>query len=166
MKNCLISNRLQISLNKSIQMEFSSAMIYYAMSSYLRSEGLKHGAELFTKWADEEMGHGKKLIEYLDDRNCLAKIEGADSATNSFKSLEEMLNAGYEHEVLVSNNYIKISSIALSEDDNTTFHFLSWYINEQKEEVIKFRDLIDAYNNIGDTPERKYLMDKVFKHYL
>jgi hypothetical protein len=104
-----------------------------------------------------------ELIEYLDDRNCLAKIEGADSATNSFKNLEEMLNAGYEHEILVSNNYIKISSIALSEDDNTTFHFLSWYVNEQKEEIVKFRDLISAYNNIGDIPERKYLMDKVFK---
>ena len=112
------------------------------------------------------MGHGKKLMEYLDDRNCVAKIEGTDSAANSFKSLEEMLNTGYEHEILVSNNYIKLSSIAISEDDNTTFHFLSWYINEQKEEIVKFRDLIDAYNNIGDIPERKYLMDKVFKSYL
>ena len=55
-----------------------------------------------------------------------------------------------------------ISNVALKEGDHTTYNFISWYLNEQVEEIRKIRRLLEAYMNINKSEDMMLLMNDVF----
>ena len=137
-------------------------MIYYGMAAYLKVSKLEYGGKLFDKYASEELSHAEKLNKYIDDRNGKPAIMQIPEAPNSYSSLEELLWTIYNHEVDVEKNYMVISNVALKEGDHTTYNFISWYLNEQVEEIRKIRRLLEAYMNINKSEDMMLLMNDVF----
>ena len=160
--NKLISDEIEKLLNVSIKKEHQSVMIYYGMAAYLKVSKLEYGGKLFDKYASEELSHAEKLNKYIDDRNGKPAIMQIPEAPNSYSSLEELLWTIYNHEVDVEKNYMVISNVALKEGDHTTYNFISWYLNEQVEEIRKIRRLLEAYMNINKSEDMMLLMNDVF----
>lgn len=160
----LISEDIEAFLNRSIKIEMDSAQIYYGMSAWLAMEGFNAGAALYRKYGDEEQTHAKKIIDYLDDRNALIQIPLVDKPSTEFKNVIDVVSKSFDHEGVVENNYKILSAKCLREGDSTTFTLAQWFLHEQIEESVKFRELLDYINLIGEANENlNYYMEKQFK---
>ena len=136
-----ISKEVNNLLNARIKGEYESAYIYYAFANWCNCEGFFDARDKFRKYGDEELTHARKLEDYVYDKNGEVELEVIPVFKDSIKSLVDVITKAYEHELIVSDNYIKLANL-LSKSDVTTFSFIQWFINEQIEEEAKFGDVL------------------------
>ena len=129
-------------LNLQIANELESSQIYRGMSCWLDDNGWVEATGYFFKSSDEELNHMRKIYNYLFDKNCLAKVPAIKEVEQSFNSIREIVEKSLEHEILVTSMWEKIANLAKEKDDNTTYIFSQWFVNEQVEEEQKFRDIL------------------------
>lgn len=134
-------------LNKQIFNEFQSAQIYFGMASCVDGKGLTNFGKLFLKYGGEEMGHMKKIQEYMMDKNCKPIIPSLPEVKQEYADIRDVLTAALEHEIQVTSNWNGIAETALKASDHTTYHLSKWFLEEQTEEENKFRDLLDLLDN-------------------
>lgn len=162
----LVSDDIEAMLNKAIAHEYANAHIYFGMYSWLVDNGFNNAGSVLKKWGEEEHGHAHKVEEYIDDRNAKIIIPPVDKPLVEYKNLNEMMTAIFNREVETENIYKIISTKALREGDHPTYEFSSWFINEQREEIVKIRNLIDYAALLGDGCNVNYFMDLQFKELL
>lgn len=163
----LVSDDIEGMLNKAIQHESTNTQIYLGMYSWLVCNGFNNAGEVMLKWANEETGHSDKVKEYIDDRNAKIIIPALEKPVNEFKSIVEVMTIIFNREVATEDLYKVLQTKALREGDHPTHEFATWFISEQKEEIVKIRKLIDYANLIGElNPNLPYFMDKEFKELL
>jgi len=66
----------------------------------------------------------------------------------------------YEHEQKVTAAINKIVDLCYKENDYTTLNFLQWYIEEQREEEVLMRGILDRIKLIGNGPQSLYYIDQ------
>ena len=163
----LISDDIESFLNKAIQHERTNVQLYAAMYSWLVENGFNNAGKVMLKWSDEEMGHSHKVEEYIDDRNGCIVIPALEKPVSKYKDIMEVLMAIFDREVATEDLYKVLQTKALREGDHPTHTFATWFINEQKEEIVKIRELIDYANLIGNSnPMLNYFIDQEFKELL
>lgn len=152
-----ISPSIENILNTNLKLEYKSFYLYTAISKWCKAIGLYTAASTFKRYAEEELKHATKLENYLIDRNCIALSTTIDEVKlTSFTSLLQVLELSLEHEMTVSAAYTLARINARNDKDESTYEFLSWYVNEQVEEERKFSDVIIQVTNIlGLTYESK-----------
>lgn len=146
-------------LNEQIKNELQSSQIYRGMTCWLDDNGWIGASRYYFKSSDEELEHMRKIYNYLFDKNCLAKVPATDEVEQEFKTIREIVEKSLEHEIEVTENWEKISNLAKKEGDNSTHLFAQWFINEQKEEEEKFRNILFKMNL--DMPD--YEIDELFE---
>jgi ferritin len=154
-----LSDKILDILNKQIKNELESSQIYRAMSCWLDDNGWIGASKYFFKSAQEELIHMDKIYQYLFDRNCLAKVPTVGAVKQEYKDIKNILEESLEHEIEVTENWENIANLAKNEGDNTTYDFSQWFLNEQKEEEEKFRNLLFKINL--DIP--KWELDELFE---
>jgi ferritin len=112
------------------------------MSCWLDDNGWIESAKRFFKDADEELEHMKKIYQYLFDKNCKPKVPTCEAVEEEFKDIREVVEKSLEHEMEVTKNWDDISNLAKKEGDNNTYLFSQWFVNEQKEEEEKYRNIL------------------------
>ena len=163
----LISDDIEGFLNKAIQHERTNVQLYAAMYSWLVENGFNNAGKVMLKWSDEEMTHSHKVEEYIDDRNGCIVIPALEKPVSKYKDIMEVLMAIFDREVATEDLYKVLQTKALREGDHPTHTFATWFINEQKEEIVKIRELIDYANLIGNSnPMLNYFIDQEFKELL
>jgi ferritin len=163
----LISDDIESFLNKAIQHERTNTQLYAGMYSWLVNSGFNNAGEVMLKWSDEEMTHAHKVEEYIDDRNACIIIPALEKPPCTFKSIMEVLMAIFDREVATEELYKVLQTKALREADHPTHTFATWFISEQKEEIVKIRKLIDYANLLGEgNPMLNYFIDQEFKELL
>jgi len=123
----LISDKIEEFLNASIKKEMDSAQIYYGMAAWLNTMGYDNGYQLFIKYGDEEIKHAHKIMDYLDNRNAKAVVPVVAKPNQEFSHCYDVIQAAYDHEVLVENNYKTLCSMAMREGDHTTYELGMFY---------------------------------------
>ena len=166
MKDKLLVEAVETLLNKNIKYEYDSAFIYYGMSSWLASSGFLHGAKLFKKYGDEELSHAHKVTDYLIDRNCNAIIPDVTKASIEFTDVKDILLKSYDHEKQVEDNWKIVANTAFKNLDHMTYDLALWFIREQREEVVKFRNLLDKLEALSGLTGSNYFIDEEFKKYI
>lgn len=146
-------------LNTQIKNELESSQIYMGMACWLDDQGWIGASKYFYKASKEELIHMYKIYDYIFDKNCLAKVPAVAEVKQSFKDIREVLELSLEHEIKVTANWENIAEMAKKESDNTTYEFTQWFLNEQKEEESKIRDILFKLNL--DMP--KYELDELFE---
>lgn len=134
-------------LNKQIFNEFQSAQIYFGMASCTDNRGLANFGKLFLKYGSEEMGHMKKIQEYMMDKNCKPIIPSLPEVKQEYIDIRDVLTAALEHEIVVTSNWNNIAETALKASDHTTYHLSKWFLEEQISEENKFRILLNYLDN-------------------
>ncbi len=133
-------------IQEQIKNELYSSQLYRGMASYLDDMGWNSAAQLFFKYADEELTHMNKFYKYLYDRNCKAQVPPCEGVPTEYAGIRDIFTKGLEHEILVSTQIENIAKIACENDDKTTVDFLRWFHAEQIEEENKMRDILDLIN--------------------
>lgn len=145
-------------LNEQINLEFYSSNLYLQMSSWCEFNALDGCAKFLKAHAAEEMEHMQRLFTYVNETGGLARVGKIDAPPFEFKSISEVFQATYEHEVFITSKINKLAKTAQQEDDFSTFNFLQWYVAEQHEEEKLFKSIIDKIEMIG--PNGLFFIDK------
>lgn len=161
-----ISDSIEAILNKQIKHEFDNSRLYRAMSSCLEFNGWPGAAKLWKKYSDEEITHGEKIINYMQDRDCKPTIPDTTQPTKDYKGIEEIVNFSDKREIDTTKEWKDIYTLAFKEGDFLTVELARWFIKEQTEEeakMIYWRDRIVMYKSsnkpLGDIDEE--MGDKV-----
>ena len=148
MKTKRISDNIEKILNAQIANEMNSSALYRAMGNCLEYNGWVGAAKLWKKYSVEETGHAEKIINYMQDRDCMPIIPATTLPQQKFEGIEDIVAKSDEHEILVTSQWKKIASEAMKEADLMTFELAQWFVNEQIEEeakMIYWLDRIEMY---------------------
>ncbi len=156
----MVSNKVELALNKQIEFEAASSQYYLAMASWAETQGLTGVAEFLYAQSNEERMHMLKLIKYVNERGGKALIPALKEQPQKFKSVHFVFEEVLKHEVFVSNEINGLVEICLKEKDYTTHNFLQWYVAEQIEEEAMARKVLDKLKLIGDDKGGMYLFDR------
>ena len=149
-------------LNKQIENELYSSQIYRSFSAWSDDEGWIGASELFFKYADEELGHMSKIYKYLYEKNARALVPNVKNVPQEFKDIRDLAEKALEHEMKVTKNWNDIANKAKGEDDNDTYSFALTFVNEQREEEEKIRNILFSM----DLDMPKWKIDEMFKNLL
>lgn len=133
-------------LNTQIKNELYSAQIYAHFASWCDSNDWVGGSKLFLKYSKEEQVHMYKIYEYIFDRNSKANVSECPPVNIEITNIRDLLEQSLAHEMQVTKNWTNIATTALSENDHTTYELSQWFIKEQIEEEIKFREYLQKLN--------------------
>jgi len=156
----MISEKIADALNKQINLEYASAYTYLAMSAYFLTHNLKGFSNWMRVQAQEELTHGMKVYDFLDDRESSICFTDITAPKQSWGNPLEVFEDSLASEQEVSTSIYNIADLALSERDHATHTFLQWFISEQVEEEAAVREVIDTLKLVGLEGNGLFLLDR------
>ena len=147
----MISQKMADALNEQITNEFYSGWLYLAMAFKSDEMSLKSFGEWFRLQEAEERMHATKMSNYLVDQGAEVKLSALEKPEFDNSSIEAMVKETVKHEKFITDCISKLVNIAKDENDNATFNFLQWYVEEQVEEVASVSELEDLVRLAGPT---------------
>ena len=147
-------------LNSQIRLEQYSSNLYMQMSAWCDHQGYTASATFLREHAGEELLHMHKLFDYVCETGALAVLGTVDAPPTSYKSLGEVFEVTYKHELGITSAINQLVASALAEQDFSTFQFLQWYVSEQHEEERLFKSILDKISVIGLDGKGIYFLDK------
>ncbi len=149
-------------LNIQIQKELESSYLYLGFANYFEEKNLYGFAQWYRIQSKEEIDHALKIFDFLHEINEPINLLPLESQYFADKDIGFILNKGLESEKKVTASINAIYKNAMDESDYNTMDFLSWFIQEQREEESSAQALVDKYSLFGQTPEGLYLLNKEF----
>lgn len=137
-------------LNQQILMEGKSSASYLSMASWCEKEGYSNSADFLYKHSDEERMHMLKLFKYVNDAGGHALQPEISDIRHHFTSLREVFEEILEHEIAVTHSINDIVDHCFTIKDFTTFNFLQWFVQEQREEETLARRALEIFDIIGE----------------
>jgi len=133
-------------MNDQINKELYSAYAYLAVAQYYASRGLDGFYSWFSKQAEEEVEHARKIEKYLQERDVLVVLKDIKTLDKAFKDNRDPLAFQVEHEAYVTSLIYNLYEVASNAKDYLTVRFLDWFVTEQGEEERTAKDLLDNYD--------------------
>jgi ferritin len=134
----MISRNLNTALNTQMNKEFFSAYGYLACAGFYHDEELNGFANFFRIQAQEEVGHGMKIFDYIHRVGGHCVLEPVASPKKSFKTVLDPLESGLEKERELASEISRLYQVSMAEHHAPTQVFLQWFVNEQVEEEALF----------------------------
>ena len=150
-------------LNEQIAKEMYAANLYLSMSSWCYENSFDGEGLFLFQHADEESGHAKRLITYLNETDSKVNIAQVAAPESHFSSLLDVFEKTYAHEQKITQSINELVDFTLQSKDYPTFNFLQWYVSEQHEEEALFRGIVDKIKLIGSNGDGPYLADRFIK---
>ena len=156
----MLTKKMEQALNEQLSLEAYASFLYLSMSSWCDQQGLSGSAAFMNRQSEEEKMHMLKLYNYILEMDGSAIVPGIKQPPHEFENVVEMFNAVYSHEQKVTQAINQLVELSLAEKDNSTFNFLQWYVEEQREEESLMRSILDKIRLIGGGPQSLYYIDK------
>src|SRR5215203_264239 len=125
---------VQDAINNQINKELFSAYVYLSMSGYCESINLPGFAHWMRMQAQEEVSHGMRLFDYVNNRGGRVELQAIEKPPTDFQSPLALMQGTLEHEQRVTAMIEKLYELAAKENDYATQAELQWFIIEQVEE--------------------------------
>jgi len=159
----MLSKKISDALNKQIAMEQFASSYYLAAASWCAAKGFEGASAFLFRHSDEERGHMLKLVHYLNDHGGHAQSPSVGKVPSKFKALPEMFKEILSHELEVSKAIHQLTDFCFKEKDFSTFNFLQWFIQEQREEERLFNIVIEKFDLAGTEGQGLFLVDQYLK---
>jgi len=156
----MLKEKVQIALNKQIELEAYSSQLYLSMASWAEKNGFNGSSQFLYVHADEERIHMLKLFHYINDREGHAIVPALQQPPYKFDSIKAIFQEILEHEKMISESINNLVGICVDEKDYTTQNFLQWYVSEQIEEENMAKTNLDKLILLGDDKATMYIFDK------
>ena len=151
-------------INEQIWLENNASFYYLKLSVEFNEKGFSGISNFFLTQSDEERSHMLKLITYVmekDSSPALPQYNFMEESTEKFGILLHFENSLHS-EMEVTNSVHKIIAKCKEVGDYTTENFMQWFVEEQREEENKFKEIIDNLKIIGDDGVGLYEINKSF----
>jgi ferritin len=159
----LISENIEVLLNRQIKMEALSSSVYLSMASWCNRNGYDYSSDYFFKQAEEERQHQLKFFKYVLDMGGNAVSPDVTGVKQEFNSFREVFEEALEQEINVTQSIKNIYANCLKEQDFVTMEFLNWFLKEQREEEYKARRALELFEVIGEEGTGRWQIDKHVK---
>jgi ferritin len=156
----MLNKKIESTLNKQIGIEAFASHKYLAMAAWCDVQGFEGAASFLYEHSDEERMHMMKFFRYINDKGGHAVVPEVAQPRLEFSSINELFEYAYESECQVSQAINEIAMQAMEERDHTTYNFIQWFINEQLEEEILYRGILDKMELIGEGTNSLFLIDQ------
>ena len=157
----MISQKMQDALVDQINAELYSAYLYLAMAAEFESQNLKGMAHWMEQQAKEEMGHAKRLYDFVNDRAGRVTLKAIDAPPAEWKTPAAAFQAAYEHEQKVSAMIHNLVDVARGEKDKAAEVMLAWFVEEQVEEEASTSEVAEKLERIKDSANGLFMLDSV-----
>lgn len=155
-----LSKPIQTALNDQISREFYSAYLYLSMSAYCTARNLTGFARWMQLQAKEEVTHGMKIYQFIEDRSGRVTLAAIEQPPQEFKSALDLVQQVQQHEEMVSGEINKLFELSVKEKDYATQVFLQWFLTEQVEEEKNSTSLVERLKIAGDDKGGLLLIDQ------
>jgi ferritin len=156
----MISQSLQDALNEQIKNEFYSAHVYLAMSSWFDDKGMPGFARWMRVQYSEELAHGLKIFDFINDRDGRARVYGFDAPPSDWQTPLDVFESSYAHEQKVTAMINDLYAMAQKEPDYATLVLMQWFISEQVEEEKNAKLIVDQLRMAGDSASAILILDR------
>jgi ferritin len=156
----MISKKMEAAINKQINLEIQSALMYLQMSAHFAHENLNGFSHWMRIQHSEELVHANKLFDYLLQRDGEVTITAVAAPPQKWKTTLAGCEAAYAAEV---NNTRQINALmdqAIKENDHATRVILEWFVEEQVEEESSSLNLIKQVQLAANAPGAILLLDR------
>lgn len=156
----MISAGVQDAINDQINHEFFAAYIYLSMSAYFESTNLPGFAAWMRHQATEEITHGMKLFDFINDRGGRVVLKAIDAPPTDFKSPLEVFEQALKHEQKVTGMISALYEKAAAANDFAAQVALQWFITEQVEEEKTADLIVEQLKMIGNDRPALLMLDR------
>lgn len=146
----LISDKINKSMNQQIGSELGASNQYLKIAAYFDSESLPELAAFFYRQSDEERQHAMKFVHYILDAGGVVEIPAIGAAPADIGSAEAAVKMALDWELEVTKQINSLMDEAIAEKDHIAQQFLSWFVDEQLEEVSTMDTLLAVVKRAGD----------------
>ncbi len=147
-------------LNKQMNREFQASNTYLQMGAWAEDQDLTGCAKFLYKHAEEEKEHMRKIFDYILERSRQPKLGEIPSPKTNYKDVKELFDIVYKEEKDVTDLIHKITHEVWEQKDLTTFSFLQWFIDEQREEEALAVEIVGKIKIIGTQGQGVYMIDE------
>jgi ferritin len=156
----MLSKKMEASLNQQIVAEYYSAYLYMAMSAYFASVNLPGFANWMRVQAMEELIHGTKIFDYVNERGGRVLLETIAKPPLKWTSPLVAFQDAYKHEQKVTGMINKLVDLAVREKDHATINFLQWFGAEQVEEEASADGIVQKLKLVGKEGGGLFMIDR------
>jgi ferritin len=149
-KSRSLTSETEDKLNQQIHMEGKSSAYYLSMASWCDKEGYSTSADFLYRHSEEERQHMLRIFGYINDAGGHALQPVIDEIPYDFKNLREIFELILEHEISVTQSINDLVDHCFGIRDFATFHFLQWFVAEQREEETLARRALELFDIIGE----------------
>jgi ferritin len=156
----MISQGVQDAINEQINHELFSAYVYLSMSAYFECSNLPGMAAWMRAQAQEEVAHGMKLFDFINDRGGRVILKPIDGPPTEFKGPLDVFEQSLKHEQKVTGLIHKLYEQANKVNDFATQVALQWFITEQVEEEKSADLIVEQLKMIGNDRPALLILDR------
>lgn len=146
----LISEKLNQAMNAQIGGELGASHQYLQLAAYFQNEDLPELAGFFFRQSDEERTHAMKFVHYILDADGEVTVPAVPQPPQEVKSPEQAAQMALGWEKAVTDQINELHRLATAESDFAALNFLSWFAEEQLEEVATMSELLHTIQRAGD----------------
>jgi len=156
----MLSTSVEQAINEQIGHEFSSAYVYLSMSAYFERSNLPGFARWSRLQAQEEVVHGMRLFDYLNDRGGRVELAAVAQPPKDFASPLDVFEQALAQEKEVTVLIHRLYEFVAEEKDYATQVALEWFIAEQVEEEKVGAMIVEQLRRVGDDQTGLLLLDR------
>jgi ferritin len=156
----MLSTKMNKNLNEQVHWELYSGYLYLGMAAYFHEAGLPGCASWMRVQAQEEVGHGMLLYNFILGRGGSIKLTPISAPPAGYKSGLDVFEKTLQHEREVSARINKLVGQARKEEDFATDIFLQWFVSEQVEEEEQVTDVLNKFKLVKSGGQGLLMLDK------
>ncbi len=156
----MFTEKMQKALNRQLNEELHSAYLYLSMAAHLESMSLPGLARWLEVQAKEEVGHGMRLYQHINQRRGRVELLPIASVPSEWKTPLAIFEETLEHEQVVTRAIHHLVTQANEEKDYATATMLQAFVTEQVEEEATAAQLVESFKMVGDSPQGLFLLDR------
>ena len=146
----MMNDAMTDALNGQVNAEIYSSYLYLSMSAYFENTSLPGFANWMRVQAQEELAHGMKIFDFINERGGRAELRTVDAPPKAWESPEAAFANVVEHELKVTSLINGLVDLAIEHRDHATNNFLQWFVGEQVEEEASANDTLQKVRRAGD----------------
>lgn len=147
----MLNQKIEDAFNRQINAELSSAYLYLAMAANFDALNLPGMAHWMRAQHGEEFKHAMKFYEFINQRDGRVTLTQIDTPKAQWKTPLEAFEDAYRHEQHITGRIHDLVNLAAAEKDHAATAFLQWFVNEQVEEEVAARAIIEKLKLAGDS---------------
>ncbi len=156
----MLTKKMEEALNKQVNAEFYSAYLYLAMAAYFESIDLAGCAKWMYAQTQEEMVHGMKIYDFINERGGRVKLDKIEAPQVEWESPLAVFEHAYSHEQYVTSLINDLMNLAIEEKDHATQIFLQWFVTEQVEEEASANEVVQKLKLAGTSSGGLFMVDR------